>query len=530
MQQAMLDVFCYTSENFEPRNYMRGYVFTKNALVMGTTGLTLFQQKNAVPLWSDCQYGRFLFEETLGDTTVIRTDPLGQEPLYYWQQGERWAVSNSVLLMVEQLKSQGVSVQPYQAAIDTFKMANQTLNGGQLLSGNTVVTGIKVVPLSHCIQIIRQGSVARFSLEPLPQLPHYRDYQDAMFNYCSNWLGRVEAMARLKRPVKLALSGGFDSRSCLAILQNGKTSGELMFSANSHSHDEDEFWIAKSAMEMIGEPLFKKVSKGVKRTCKLAPHVALRNSLLVHAGAKTNFGLRARINKTKDWHCIGGSVIGTFTMRNSFQTRSDAIQAKYSSIGAGLSAEIASALNDNQIDPNDELAMFHHYYHYRARFHYGMDLYTSQHSAQLHPLLDPTLIQASVCAGKDYVRNNNVNRDIMLLMRPELLQVPFDGGRSASAESFITSFGASDLQPVNYELYGVFDDGYAFDANLSAAGDSEPVDIYADILAHKSEALHAVANQFGFSDDYYKKALNELKNGSKFKKAGVLLGLLEIFD
>lgn len=533
MEKAILDIFCYSDDDFTPRNYLRGYVFTDNALVLGTRGLELVKQHDGAALWQKCRFGRFLLEEMCDNSTIIRTDPLGQESLYYWQERERWIISNSLLLLADKLKRTGEVVQPYQPAIDTFKMTNQTLNGGQLLSGNTVVAGVKLLPLGCCFKVSHSKVLDSntLTIEALPMPALADNYQQCMVDYCSAWLGRVAAIATLNKKVGLALSGGFDSRSCLAILQNTQNGAGLAFSAASHEYDEEEYLIAKAACERIGIQLSKGAKSGERKSVKLPAAVSFGNSMLAHAGVKTNFGIRDKVVQSKRWHCIGGSVIGTFTMRNSFLQRSQAIKEKYQEYGASLNNEIATALRELKIDLDDELAMFHHYYNFRARFHYGLDLYTSQHSAQLHPLLDYQLIQAAILAGKNYTRDNGINRDIILLMRPELLEVPFDGGRAVASDSLLTGICFADIRPVSYQVFGKFDDAYDYDLSLSpiAANSASKTDVLSKAFNAKITELKKLAMQFGFSDKYVAAAAKEITAGGKLKKAGVLLGLLEIF-
>jgi hypothetical protein len=532
----ILDGFCFTESDFVAKNYLRGYVFTGNELILGTDGLNQYRQAESSNLWTKCKFGRYLLIETDEEDTLIRTDLLGQEPLYYYLDGNNWCVSNSLLLLAEKLKSKNIKLKPYFPAVDAFRMANQSLNGGQLTSFNTPILGAKILPLHLAFRIRKNQATEGYALDfvNIGETANNNDYQQTMYQYLNNWLGRTQAIAKLDKTVKLSLSGGFDSRACLSILKNETTSTDIRLLAGSHKHKLEEYAIATSLCDSLGFKLGRKNKEALSAAerlddLKLFPTMSYRNSMLANAGVKTNFSFRERVVRDKSWHCVGGSAIGTFSMRNSFNKKKADLITKYSDSGIRIASEISDALCELGIDKDDELALFHHYYQFRSRFHYGMDLYTSQHSAQLHPLLDIDLVHAAIKAGKEYTRGNNINRDIISLMNPELLKIPFDGNRLATESTLIKSFSAKELNPTDYKIYGNFTSAYLSDYSLIQPETNESEFTIKQILSQYEDAIKEIANMFMLSDRFVDKALKEIRQGTKLKKAGVLLGLYELF-
>src|SRR5690606_29769766 len=68
-----------------------------------------------------------------------------------------WAVSNSFLVLARKVREVKGALSPYKPATLIFLVEKQGLFGGQLISNNTVVEGIGVLPLRHHIRICRGG-------------------------------------------------------------------------------------------------------------------------------------------------------------------------------------------------------------------------------------------------------------------------------------------------------------------------------------------------------------------------------------
>lgn len=522
-----MSFFCISSDEEKSNSFFSGYAFTKNSLVVNHNGYSKYHKEEG-DLFDSVDDGRFILFEKKGDFFRLRTDPSGQCIIYYYVDKEFWVVSDSLLELSKKLSSAGKSKKAYQPSVDVFKNERLSLIGGQLVSNNTALSNVKTLGLSESIELSWLRSPCHFLVSKLAKKTSYTDYEEFLYDYVSSWKGRLQAVSNLQQESYLALSGGVDSRAILALWSNSPTAKKI----NCHSHKkyELEYEIAKKLC-VLADQNFGSGMKGLK-TSFLSPEESYKLSMAGNASIKTNYGFRKNIVENKQLHFIGGCSVGSFYMKSSYKARAARLGKQFGDAGENVANEILLSLQSLGVDQNNPWAMFHHYYNFRARYHYGNEAYTQFGSIQVQPLLDYRLHQIPGIASKEYVEGNGVVRDIIKVANKSLLNVSFDSPEKVKAKEVGLSEKLSTIKAQEYKCFYGDDDRKL---ELSGGGYSEAgwhKDLK-QILMDKKSLMVDAAVELGFNDAYIQQAVKEIEGFSKsekLRKSGVLLGLYEIFN
>lgn len=524
-----MSFFCWSSIDFQPNDFFKGYAFTSSSLIMHKEGYIQYRSKYD-SLFNAVRDGRFILSEVCNEykITRLRGDPSGQSIIYYYEVDGFWVISESLLKVVERVKSSGFQIAPYQPSIDVFNNKSLSLIGGQLVSYNTPVKNLKILSQKEYIEITEKNKSYHFCVKKLPEVDIYPSYEDFLVNFVKSWKGRLNAISRLPVDSFLALSGGVDSRAILSLWSSSDPFKKL----NCHSHKkyESEYKIAEELCQVTGDNFGRGMS-GLKSEA-LSPLASYWLSMYGNAAIKTNFGFRNSIVLNKKIHFIGGCSIGSYYMKSSFQERASRLKSQHGVAGENVANEIAGALESLDIDKDDSWAMFHHYYNFRSRFHYGNEAYTQFGSVQAHPLMDSRLQLLQHYVDKNYASGNGVVRDIIMLSNKKMLGVAFESPDKIKVAAKDLDFMNSHENDLNYEVF--YGEAQAFDfSSIVPVHESCDFDMsLKDILINRNERLVDIGIKFGFSDDYIADAKNEIAEfkGGKLRKSGVLLGLGEAFN
>ncbi|UTA78623.1 hypothetical protein J4377_11665 [Halomonas sp. XH26] len=523
-----MSFFCITSNERKSNSYFDGYAFADRSLVMNYGGYEKYKKEKG-SLFDNIEDGRFLLFEKNGDAFRLRADPAGQYIIYYYKQDDFWAISDSLLKISEVIANSGLKRKVYQPSVDVFKNERLSLIGGQLVSNNTALKNVKTLGLDEYIELSWVKVENSFSIKKIPKKKSYTDYEELLCDLVSSWRGRLGAISKMHKESYLALSGGVDSRAILALWENSLADKKI----NCHSHKkyETEYEIAKKLC-VLSSQNFGSGMKGLSSTALSAEDSYLL-SMSANASIKTNFGFRRNAIKDPQFHFIGGCAIGSFYMKSSYKARAERLIKQFGEAGENVGNEILLSLKSLGIDRKDPWAMFHHYYNFRARYHYGNEVYTRFGSIQVQPLLDSRLHQIPLLTDKEYVEGNGVVRDIISVASGNLLNVPFDTPDKVKVKK--PKF-TEKLSKVEGEEYTCFYGDVDKTLNFKGAGEALEANWYGDIkniLANKKKVMTEVALDLGFDDSYIKQAVNEIDSfnkGSKLRKSGVLLGVCEIFN
>lgn len=523
-----MDFFCISSKEREESSYFKGYAFTNESLVMNQGGYVKYRKDQGL-LFNKSEGGRFVLFERDEDFFRLKVDPSGQCIIYYYKDADFWAVSDSLLELSKEIAKYGVVKEIYQPSVDVFKNNRLSLVGGQLVSNNTVVGNIKILGLDEYLELSWIKGREQFLIKKLPGNKPYADYEEFLYDFVSSWRGRLSAISNLQQESYLALSGGVDSRAILALWETSLASKKI----NCHSHKkiEHEYEIAKQLCALSGQ-VFGPGMKGLKSTI-ISAEESYQLSMSGNASVKTNFGFRRIVVKNPKMHFIGGCAIGSFYMKSSYEGRAERLIKQFGRAGENVANEIGLSLKSLGIDQDDPWAMFHHYYNFRARYHYGNDVHTQFGAVQVQPLLDNRLHGISPFVDKKYVEGNGVVRDLISIASGKLLDVPFDSPNKVKAKRPRFSKNLASVKGKEYSCYcGEVSQPLSF---KGSAGLPE-VEWYKElksILSIKKRPMIEMAKELGFDDFYINQAVDEIDSYSKnsrLRKSGVLLGMYEIFN
>lgn len=525
--------FAFTSEDVRPVELLRGYAFTNNSLVVNTRGLGKFR-RSYYELFFQATAGRFvLFENLLSGKLGIRVDPTGQYSLYYYQDDDFWCIGNSVLSVANRLREEGYAVEPYMPAIDTFKNKRFTLLGGQLLSNNTCVAGIKALPLGHYLLLDYSQKKPSLSCYRFNDQPQFDSYTQLLSEFCSRWVSRTEALAKcFDDPGKLSLSGGVDSRAVLSILSTTQSARHVR--CHSNKTKGNEYAIASQLCKETGTKLGLRKPK--QANLDVYPEDAFAISMHAHAGCKTNFTFPSKVTIDKQLHYIGGCSLGPFYANKSASSRiSYLAKNRSASYSKRASKELGLSLDELGSSPDDPFALFHHYYHYRARYHYGNEAYTNLVGVQVHPLMDSLLQDVYRHIDKSYICGNGVVRDIIKITNPDLLKIPFDRDDKIKQVETALDFHQVTINPTDLEIFYDPSEPWVLPelTHYETSSSNEWKNQVVAKVTGQLESNRLLFYSLGFSGKYVDRALEEVdsyhQNGSLLKASGALLGFSIIF-
>jgi hypothetical protein len=145
------NIFLYTKNDFiKNKGFFVGYAFDDCSIIFGQDGLNeILDRKNLNPFELE---GRFAGLFRGGLKSVIKTDKTGQELLFYYNQNDYWAVSNSFFLLLKHI-AQKFKLFLHKPAVQGFHIRNGTHIGEQTITHKTMADGIELLPITAHISV-----------------------------------------------------------------------------------------------------------------------------------------------------------------------------------------------------------------------------------------------------------------------------------------------------------------------------------------------------------------------------------------
>lgn len=404
--------------------------------------------------------GCYVAATRMGDGLVVGNDLFAQLSMLYFEEPDLIAISDSTLLLCEIRRRLNI---PCQLDVAVFR-ARSWLNGmaAQLLSVDTPIEGIKfAVP----------GQALRISLTPSIRCelsaPTIRDsfpdpnmgYPRAMRSAAINAASLVGALLKFEtRGVGLSLSGGFDSRVCLAAAR--AATGELgALRIGSNAALEDDFRIVTGLSKQFGFAVNQRIN-GVQTNVKLNDQLAIW--FLTCAGIYDPLYCPARRIDSGPGFSISGH--GAELYKGNYGWRSvhaiaDGLDPTYA---AWSRADMEAGLRSVGISPDEKWSAEWHYLSYRNPIHSGRSTMFSL--LGVRPLAQRALVglaysPENVFPAPKKGRPSLVS-DLLIALDPELAIYPFDKPEKNLSEEFVQSridalggaIGADEL--VDFDIVG----------------------------------------------------------------------------
>jgi hypothetical protein len=515
-------VFVLSSEDpAPPKDHLAGIVYTRDSVIFAQAGLESYlKTRGRLDIDSHLD-GRFTLVATAGAETLVATDPLGQDTLFYYREDEYWAISNSFWALCEVVQHSGYSLDLYLPPL--LAPFIQHSLGDQLVSENTPVAQMKVLPLGHYSVIDWNSRSLTHKQLPsaIVHAPAQGCYADILSDYARVWIGRFRCLSeKLTGSMSADISGGRDSRVVLAlILASGVSTEGISFQSNPRM--EQDYAIAQQ----------------IAATC----HFEIRNRAPSRALVDTdtayrlwrfgNFGIYLPVYLpayslppvSVHLHGAGGEVLRQFYSASAGQIVK--VVRRYfeqSDLHEMVKREIEVSLGASGVDLEHPLSMNHHYLHFRSRFHFGRNWYRSLSNPLVTPLVSAELIAASNLLPTDRRCEGQLLCDLLLLLQPQLAYLPFD--RSSKSYSKETLSGSPfrhsrpdlDRAVPEFTYFGPNDIEQEMPAKYEQPVTSRAV---AEKILHDMHASESAAESLGiFPQSYFDAAVRELVEGNRLTK------------
>jgi hypothetical protein len=212
-------VFLLGYDEPRPQNQLVGFCFTEADLVIGDKGYEKFRKIRGRTI-SPGEDGAYIVVETSNGSTTIGTDFSGYYKLFIFRSGEAWALSNSIVALIDYARARSLPITLANAHLAGFCIKGAF--GNQLASLHTAVEEIRLIPATQEIEI-REPSAGKTSLTlrrttRMRQLESNRlTYKEALAEALSIWLARFRTILQSDLDIVSKLTGGQDSRTVLSL-------------------------------------------------------------------------------------------------------------------------------------------------------------------------------------------------------------------------------------------------------------------------------------------------------------------------
>lgn len=436
--------------------HLSGYAISGGMLIFGTDGLKKFLEAG-----ENFNPGRGRYSYAIAKNGVLRigTDPLGQDLLFYFNDGSTWGVSNSLYLLCEELKTR-VSLKPRLSVLANYLTRGGT--GSQLISAATPVQGISMLPLGQGIEIDLR--TRRLNTVEIPsfwenfQTRHSRgtrSYSEAMRKWIAEWSSIIRSVHDMGIEISADLSGGADSRMNLALLlASGLDLGKVNFRSNKDW--QEDLAVAQAISSEFGLPLNE---NGNGKSIPIHPEDSLELWKIGNLGIYRNVYFIRGVPQTPIVQLHGG---GGGLMRNLFNATPQQ-RAKKLARGEGdpdlrreIKGDLEHFFEQTNLRAGRELSLDDHYLFQRNRLHFGRGAYRNISSILLTPLCDIDLLPLRQAHTTDA---NTFAIDVFAAISPKLGMLPFDKPEKTISQEDIDASPLSEGSPLSNRggtHYGAF--------------------------------------------------------------------------
>lgn len=456
-----------------PKSRLYGYGLTENAIIFGQKGMDAYLAagNRAFP-----DEGRFCGIFLKDDSIVIRTDLTGQDIIYLFRDGDDWVISNSFILLVQQVSArQKLSFYPPAAMVFHLKKGRQI--GEQLISHKTMVDQISIVPVTSYLKIDRSSGALEQINQSYANLFHLSDvdsYEDKMLDVLERGSGIMSALANAGLPMNLFLSGGYDSRLVLAmLLASGSAPDRLR--VTSHRHLEADYKVARALTSRFDIPLNV---GGPSARSELSGSEAIRMYLLSCAGTYLPFypmhnrrilngaELRLTGDQPTGWSFYGGK--GLFN-GSAMKIAGDITRGLSGFQDADIvKDDFLSVFDTIGVDPQDPTAMLAQYNVIRSRHHCGRSWYRSVgQEVVFTPLMQSSFISLDLMNRQAGAHPTKFFADAYSAFGGWPLEEPFETPERSFPQVMLDTSpfrGGVDIRPRSFTVYGDIqpDDHYEY--------------------------------------------------------------------
>lgn len=434
-------------------NYFSGIAYSKDSIVLSTDGLKEYcnDSKNVMSL----QGGRYslMYKDILKNETVILTDPTGQDILFYYQNNKYWAVSNSLLFLVEKLQEKDEKLDIYLPGLLSFQIKHSL--GEQPLSNNTLIEKIKILPRDRYI-LIENGEFnlrkRTYELSPIADVTNYIDLLA-----CALWdqISVINDLATQihHESIRCDLSGGMDSRLVFGMVYKSNVAEKVKYSSNKTL--STDYLIANSLLRHYDLQINNSTINMPENTIDASQRLTLYKYGNAGIYTKIYQASYSKVPKTLHIHGAGGESLRGQYVGSPKQIigrlKKDFIDNSQYEL---VRKEFFDYFNENHLDIDDPKSMLGHSRNFRARFHFGRNWYRFLTNPLFTPLCDIRFENLSDFLQKKYNNSLPIFYDSYMILDRILAFFPFDENKkNLDANKLGSLHVLSSYLPQSYESF-----------------------------------------------------------------------------
>lgn len=457
---AEQNYFVVASDNYKSfSSRIYGYVIDGNTMYHNY----IFPD-SSIPEFTKENVGFYTLIKREQSKIEISMDAMGYGLVYYYNDGEFWAASNSFYKLMTYLKTR------VKLTFDSEYgyLFSGVPHYGTIVHSRSLIKEIKLLALNEKIVVDTERSsmsITQIAFDPIVKI-NTAEGLEAIDKWARKWIKFVRLLAKRGEQINVQLSGGFDSRFVMSLIL---ASGIDMDKINIESSIglKEDFEIASSIAEHYNFKLNAMMMKNYR-------HHYMNPQTIFDANIFSRLGNHKEFLPYNHYICYEKPVFmfgGYECMRCWFQDSTEGfIRFCYREcIDTEASKEAIRKVCEETFDYVEnrfnysitrESNMLNYSYNYgKGRYNYGTSVQVMQTGNQLmcSPIADPMLI----CI--DPVYDGNDDYDIlccyvMYRFAPDLLTFPFDKNRAFKPETVEKAKQISDSMPFSFDINDDFSD------------------------------------------------------------------------
>lgn len=400
--------------------------------------------------------GTYVLIQNIDDNIYISQDYSGSCGIYLFRQGDYFALSNSFLLLVDKLAAEFTLTFNYD-----YANAYIVSRFCSLAYSETLVNEIEVLPRN--VQVVidkREKSVELVDIDYQEHSVEIASVEGLQLldRWYAKWIHIIRKLVGDSNNLMCGLSGGFDSRLIFGLfLHAGIDLDKVCF--NSHENAKEDYKVASQIAEHFSVSLNSKEQEG--EITELGLEECINNQFYVKLGFHREIYWATTQYSQKPIFSFGGGggeCIRTWNFKKPKIYLEDECKgggARYRHIDASESVrkiirhayeKTAAKFPAADADGPELTQLMFRETGYRNHFGKNRMVAYNANNICLSPLMDSDLGKIYSC--------NRVNTDLDLLMAmiyiryyPELLEFPFEGGRSICQETLEYAKKINEILP-----------------------------------------------------------------------------------
>lgn len=421
-------VFLLSSREALPDVMFHGYGFAGTDYIFGQVGAEMWEAQNGACI-EPGEDGCYAIARRVGEGLRIGTDFSGNKKVFYYHDQRIWAVSNSVYVLAQHLKSQGIALVPNHAQLLLAGHGRGSSFFNQMATFDTIVSGIKLLPRGWALTIDKWKAEVRPLQDPSP----IRNYEEGLSRFITRWVARLGTLVSMREAaISCDLTGGQDSRAIFSMLRRsielagGANAGLRINCGIPASGDRRDIEVAEAICSKVGMPLNNAIPRTGRGISGEQSYKSWRDLCLgvywpVYFPSGRPWPHRISIGGG------GGGNNRLFYSMERVQSFLDNVAAKTScpwlvdQYGRELDGAMATL---DVVDPSSAPALVKHYRNFRGRCHAGRG---PQYAVEFCPLASADLQKACDAPGaSERIQHGIVNYDIIHNSAGDLLELRFD--------------------------------------------------------------------------------------------------------